>query len=124
MLRGDDFGARPQKGMADELDDFVRAVAEDDVIGRDAELFRKRARHVVAASVRIEVGAFHRRMHRFDRARRRPEGVFVRGQLDDVARAGAEFARRFLDRFARLINGEVAQLRICAVPDRSHACGV
>ena len=32
-----------------------------------------------------------------------------------------EFARRFLDRFARLVESEIAQVRVGHVPDRTHA---
>src|SRR5262245_9377837 len=66
------------------------------------------------------MGVSNRIAHRRDRLRGRAERIFVRSQLDDLGRRAAQFARGLFDWFARLINSEVAQLRIGPVPDRFH----
>mgnify|MGYP003694582313 CR=1 FL=1 len=52
---------------------------------------------------------FDRVAHGFDCLRRRAKRIFIRGQLDDLGRLAAQFARGFFDWFARLINREIAQ---------------
>ena len=41
--------------MADELDDLVGAVAEDDILAGDTEALGDRAAQLVTAAIRIEV---------------------------------------------------------------------
>ena len=50
-----------------------------------------------------------------------PIGFSFEASLMIVLWIDAEFACRFLDRFPRLVNSEVAQLGIRQFPDRSHA---
>ena len=64
---------------------------------------------------------FQRGAHGVDRLGRRPKRILIRGQFDNCARIDAKFARRFLDRFSSFINRDVPELRICQLPNGSHA---
>ena len=120
MLGRDDLAARLQKGMPDEFDDFVRSVAEDQLVRRNAELLRKRLAHIIAAAVRIKMRTLQRGLHGRPRFRRRAERVLVRSELDDAGCLRADLARGFFDRLTRLVDGEVAQLRVGEIPDGRH----
>ena len=84
---------------------------------RDAELRGERVLEPMPAAVGIKPCIGERRMHRGERARARPEGVFVGGELDDAA--DAEFALELFDGFAghvrrqraHAIDGEIAGMR-------------
>ena len=67
VLRGDDFVARPQERVPDELDDLVRTVAEDHVLHLEPVLLRDRVAQVIAAAIRVEMRALERLVHRAKR---------------------------------------------------------
>jgi len=96
---------RAEKGMADELDDLVGAVAEHDVFPHDSESLRDGTAQFISSAIRIEVGALQRASHRLERLGRWAEGVLVGGELDDLLLAQAEIAGQLLNRFARLVDG-------------------
>ncbi len=104
----DDLVARPDKGVVEELDDFVGAAAEDEVVHPDAELFRQRPAQVKPAAVGIEVRRFQRLPHGGDGFRRGAERVLVGRQFDDAARVESVFAGDFLDGPARFVDRHVA----------------
>ena len=64
--------------------------------------FGQRFSQIKTAAIRIKMRVLDRLPHRCERLWRRPERIFIGGELDDIVRLGAELARRFLDRFARL----------------------
>jgi hypothetical protein len=45
-----------EEGVADELDDFARSVAEDDVFAFQVELLRDGLAQVISAAVGVDVG--------------------------------------------------------------------
>ena len=90
--------------MANELDDFVRAVAENRDWRVQRRVFRELLLQVKRIAVRIKIQVSQRLLHRGQRQRRRAERIFVRRELDDVAGGQAEFARDFFDGAAGLIN--------------------
>ena len=73
------------------------------------------------AALRIELRRFNRSAHRHHGLWRRAESDLIGSELDDGARMHTELARRFFNRLAWLVSGEIAQLWIGAAPDRRHA---
>ena len=57
MTRHHDLVAGTKEGMAYELDDLVRPVAENDILTGHAESFRYGTAQFVPAAIRIEMGA-------------------------------------------------------------------
>ena len=116
VARADDLVAGVEKGFTDELDDFVRATAEDHVFPFQPELRGDALAQIVAAAVGVKVGALKHRAHRVEGLGRRAERVFVGGELDDLLRLEPEFARHVLDRFSRFVGDEFAQPRVGGIP--------
>ena len=79
------------------LDDFVGAVAEDQVGRRDAEFGGEFLLQVERVAVRVKIDLRERLAHGGQGEARRAERIFVRRELDDAAGGQAEFARDFLD---------------------------
>ena len=91
MAGRDHLVSGPEKGVTDELDDFVRAVAKHNVLPVKAQLLGDGTAQCPSAAVGIKVRALERLTHRCQRLWRRAERVFVRGQLDDLRRAASPF---------------------------------
>ena len=70
--------------MTDEFDDLVGAIAKNDILSRYAEAFRNRPAQLVAASIRVEMGALQRPSHRLKSLGRGAERIFIGGELDDL----------------------------------------
>jgi len=104
ILRHDHLGAGRNQRVAEELDDFVRAVAEDQVGRRHAELGGELLLQIERIAIRVEVDLRQRLAHGSQGEAGRAERVFVRGDLDDAVGGQPEFAGDFLDRPARLID--------------------
>ena len=104
VLRDDHLGAGRQERVADELDDFIGAVAEDQVGGRHAEFGGELLLQVKGVAVRVKIHLGQRLAHGGQREARGAERVFVRGELDDVVGGQAEFAGDFFDGAAGLID--------------------
>ena len=96
--------ARPEEGAHDELDDLVRAVADEDVVRRHAVPLGQAPAEIEGGAVRVEMDGAERVGHRRHRPRRRAERVLVRGELDRAR--DAELALHLLDRLARRIRRE------------------
>src|SRR4029453_4853457 len=110
-----------EKRMAEKFEHFVGSIAEDDVVRREAKLSCNCFAQVKPATVRIKVRVFQCPAHRLNSFGRRSEGILIGGQLNDLGGFEAELARCFLDRFSRLVDGNVAELWIRQLPDGSHA---
>src|SRR5262249_43425624 len=95
------------------VEQLVGAAAQDDPLGRDAELVAERAPQEHAARVGVEVDAGERAPHGVERAQRRAERVLVRGDLQGAPRRQrcSELALQLLDRLARLVDVEGAYVR-------------
>ena len=100
-----------EQRVADKLDDFIRAVAENQIGRLDAEFRREFLFQVKRIAVGIKIDAGEGLLHRGDGERRRAERIFVRRDLDDGVRGQAEFARDFFNRPARLIHRQIFQKR-------------
>ena len=74
-----------EQRVADEFDDFVRAVAEDEVGRFNAEFGGEFLFEIKCVAVGIQIHAGERLLHGGQRERRRPERIFVRRELDDAA---------------------------------------
>ncbi len=83
VLGGDEFGIPVEKGVAEQLDDLVGAVSEDDVGNVEPKLFGDGGAELVAAAVRINVGLLDCRPHGFLGKRRGAERVLVGRDFDD-----------------------------------------
>ena len=118
VLRHDHLRAGRYQRVADELDDLVRAVAEDEVGGRHAEFGGELLLQVEGVAVRIEVHLGQRLAHGGQGQPRRAQRVFVGGQLDDVVGGQAEFARDFLDGAAGLIHRHGLEVGVGGVGER------
>ena len=72
------------EGPDEQLDELVRAVADEDLLGRDAELRGERVPEEERGAVRVEVDLRGRLARGGERERRGAEGVLVGGELRDV----------------------------------------
>ena len=102
-LRHHHVVAGHEQRVRDELDDFVRAVAEDEIRRFDAEFGREFLFQVKRVAVGIKIHAGDGFLQRGDGERRRSERIFVRRDLDDRVGGQAKFARDFFNRSSRLI---------------------
>ena len=96
--------AHADEGADDELDDLVRAVADDDLVGGHAQALRQAALQVEGRAVRVAVQVPERGRDRGQRLGRRTERVLVGGELDGAV--DPEVALELLDRHARRIRRE------------------
>ena len=116
-MRHDDFrrgrcARAAQQRVADELDDFIRAVAEDEGRRLHPELGREFLFQIKRVAIGIQMDAGEGGLQRRQRARRRSEGIFVRCHLADGVGRQPEFARDFLNRPAGLISRQGWEKRI------------
>ena len=95
--------------MAQELDDVVGAVAQDQVGRFHPQFGRQLLLEIKGVAVRIQMQLPGGPAHRGQRGGGRPERIFVRGQLDDLARGQSQFPRHLLDGPARLIDRQMFQ---------------
>ena len=93
--------ARAQEGPHDELDELVRAVAHDELVGGEAVAAGEGDPEVVGAAVRIPVEVRQGVGDGLEDALRGRQGVLVGGELDDIREA--ELALELLDGLARLV---------------------
>ena len=112
VLRHDDFrhgrGAiATEQRVPDHFDDFIGAVAEDEVGRRHAEFGGELLFQVKRVAVGVKVHLLERLAHGGQTQARRAERVFVRRELDDAVGVQAEFARDFFDWAAGLINRQI-----------------
>ena len=120
VFGGDELGIAIEEGMAEQFDDFVRAVAENDVRNIQAEFIGNGGAEFKASAVRIDVGLGNRIAHRLLGKRRRAERVFVGGNLDDGCRIESEFAGGFFDRFSGFVGNQVTNEGVGGIGNR-HA---
>lgn len=69
ILRDHDFGIRIQQCVRDELDDFIRAIAENKIGRLDKKFLRQLALQIEGVAVGIKVRLLQRRLHRGQRQR-------------------------------------------------------
>ena len=103
--------------MTEKFDHFVRAITQNNILRNKTEFGSDCFAQVNSAAIRIEVRVFRRAAHRLNCFWRRAKRILVGGQLNDCVWVDAEFACRFLDRLARLVNSEIAQLGIRELPN-------
>src|SRR5207245_3310629 len=123
-MRSDHLVAAIQKGVSNEFDDFIRTVSKNNMLGRYSQTACDRVPEIIAATVRVELGRLNCRPHRGHCFGGGSEGIFVGGELDDLARIDTDLAGGLLDRFTGFVNSKVAQLPVGPVPDRSHAANL
>ena len=108
--------------MPDEFDDLVRAVAENDVVARDVQLCGERVAEIKKASaVRVEFASASVAPVASTARGEGPSGFSFEASLMDLVRTQARFARGLLDRLARFVESEIAQVRVGVIPDGGHA---
>ncbi len=93
--------------MADEFQEFIGAVAEDEIGRGDLEFGGEFLLEIKGVAIRVEVGLGQGPAHRRHRQGRRAKRVFVGGELEDVLGGQPEFARDFFDGPSGLVNREV-----------------
>jgi hypothetical protein len=118
-----DLVARLQIGMTEELDDFVRPVAEDHVGHGQPDPLRDRLAQIVSPAIRIKMRPLDRLDHGLTRLGRRTERILVRSQLDDLAGRDPQLAGQVLDRLAGLVSDQFTQLRIRVFPHGANLTG-
>src|SRR5262249_25598957 len=121
VARHDGFVAWTHERPHGELDQFVRAVAEDEAVFGDAELRRDGAPQLIAVAVGIEMESAQPFADRLQSLRRRPQRVLVRGDLDRVL--DAVLPLYLLDRLARLVGNERADVFRHAIENAHTAAG-
>ena len=104
VFRGHDGFAHTQEGAYDHLDEFVRAVADDDPVTLHPEFLGQPLLEVEGVAVGIAVQVGQRRTDRCDRLGRRTQRVFVGGDLHRVG--DPVLALDLFDRLAGLVGGE------------------
>ena len=92
VLGGDNDVAAFQESVREQLDDFVRTVAENDVIGGDVELSGNGVAQVKRAAVGIKMCVFDGIADGFDRLWRRAQWIFIRSQLHNLGRRATKLA--------------------------------
>src|SRR5581483_3501712 len=100
----DDLVAGLERRLREQVDDAVRARADDDLSHVDAVALGERRPERVGASVGIAVQLEREALHRLERRRERRERPLVRRELDDALEA--ELPLDLLDRLAGLIRDE------------------
>jgi hypothetical protein len=98
-----------EQRVPDHFDDFIGAVAEDEVGRRHAEFGGELLFQVKRVAVGVKVHLLERLAHGGQTQARRAERVFVRRELDDAGGVQAEFAGDFLDGPAGLIHRQMVQ---------------
>ena len=92
-----------------------------EVFGRKIQFLGERCAQIKAAAVGVKIRAGEGLLHRGQRARRGAKRVFVRGQFDDLVDSQTRVASRFLNRLARFVEREIAQVRMGLIPNGVHA---
>ena len=115
ILGYDYLGAGRNQRVADELDDFVRAVAKNQVGRCHPELGGELLLQVIRIAIRIEVDLRQRLAHGGLGEAGGAERVLVRGELNDAIGGQSEFAGDFFDRAAGLIDRDGVQVWVSRV---------
>ncbi len=109
VLRDDGIGVGVEEGVADEFEELIGAVAEEEVGGLDAEVAGEALLEVEGVAVGVEVDVGDGGVEGGDGFRGGAEGVFVGGEFDDLVEGQAEFAGDLVDGAAGLVDGEVGE---------------
>ena len=112
VLRDDHLRARSHQGVADKLDNFIGAVAEDEVRCLDAQLLSELLLQVKRVAVRIQVQIPQNFRHRCERGGRGAEWIFIGSQFDDALGGQSQFAGDFFDGPARSIDRQILERRV------------
>ena len=98
--------------MRDKLDDFIRAVAQNQMSRLDAELARKFLFEIKRIAVGVKVDGRNGLLHCGQGERRGAERIFVGRDLDNGSGGQIQFAGDFFNRAARLIRRQIFEKRI------------
>jgi len=90
--------------VAEQFDDFVGTVAEDQVFRSEFQFGGQLLFQVKGVAVRIEIQCWKRLAHGGQGKSRRAERVLVRGELDDGVCRQAKFSSYFFDGTTRLVD--------------------
>jgi hypothetical protein len=112
----DDLVAGLEEGLRDQLEQLVRTAPEDQLVASDPQPLRQPGAQREAGAVGVAMHAAERIAQRGHRLRRGAEGALVRGQLDRAL--DAELALELLERLARLVRSERADVRLHQVGQR------
>ena len=104
------FVARLQKSVANELDDFVRAIPKNDILTIEVQIFGNRVAKGPRAAIRVEVGALQSVPHGLKSGRRGAKRVFIRGELDDLRWLQTHLSGEFLHGFAWFVGDEIKDM--------------
>ena len=96
-LRNHHLDPRSHHGMPYELEKFIGAVAQDEVLGPDPHRFGESPLEHGGGTIGVKVQLPQHRLHGHQGFGRGAEGVFVGGQLDDAGGIQTMFAGDFLD---------------------------
>ena len=119
-LRHHHLRAGREQRVADEFDDLVGAVAENQMGRGDAQFFGEFLFESKSVSVGIKVQAGQDFLHRGQGGGRGSKRIFVGRELDDARGGQAEFAGNIFNRTARLIDRQIFQRRINRVGEGHH----
>jgi len=114
-LGDDDLVATLERRERHERDQLVGAVADDELLGRDAEPLGEGLTQREGATVGVEVHARRLVRDRGDDARRGSEGVLVRRQAHELRQA--ELRREPLEGLPRVVRGHPVE---DGAPDVPH----
>ena len=109
---GDYLIAGGKERMAEEFDDFVRSIAEDHILAGETEFFSDCIAEGPGAAIGIKVRTLQGVPHCLKRFWGWAEGIFVRGELDDLVWFEAHFTGEFLNRFARFVGDQVQHMGV------------
>ena len=117
MIGDDDIVSRLDDCVADQLDDFVGAVAQNHVFASQTESLGNRVAQFPATAIWVNMYVFHRFLHCGNSHWRRANRVFVGGEFDDFVRLKAEFAGNGFNWLPGLVSHEIAELWIGVIPN-------
>ena len=101
----DDFVARAKEGLGEQNHHFIRAIADDEILGLHRPVRRQLLAEEGATTVGVEMADLQGLLGGGQAFRRWSQGVLVGSQLDDRCRVQTELAGYDLDGTASLIDG-------------------
>ena len=104
MLRVDRVQPRTQIKKPEQVEHLDRARRRKHPLDANLMMRRDFRPQLVTRAVGVAIQLGQRRLNRLDRARRRPERILVRRQLDGID--DSELALQLLDRLARLVGSK------------------
>ena len=121
LVRQHRLVAGAEKAPHDEFQELVRAVADEDILRRDAVACGEPLRQMERGPVGVAMNVRQRGGQRGERARRGPERILVGRELDGAA--DAELALELLDGLPRRVRGQAPHPLGDEAPDVAHGAG-